>query len=361
MIYAQPGVSDGNLPSRHASVAVGRRRVGIGHPSYLIAEIGSNHDQDLQRALDMISAAAAAGADAVKFQSLRFDRLYKPGFVTPGFREWFAQIELDEAWYPALAERAARERVDFLSSPTYVEALDLLMAQGVPALKIASPQVQGNPDLLVAAARTGLPLIMSIGYCRYEDIGRALTTCLEAGNDQLVFLHCIAKYPIVPKEANLRFMNTLGAMTGAPVGYSDHSLGWQLALAAVALGACVLEKHVTDDRGRSGPDHHFAMTFEEFGRMAREVRDVEAALGTGVRAQLLPDEEAMRSKVEMKAFSRAPLRRGDPFGPDNVDFFRYAGEGVPRADRARLFSSRAARDLVEGSVITPGDVQGGDA
>ncbi len=172
-------------------VNIGGRAVGPGNPAYVIAEIGANHDQDLSVALEMISMAAQAGADAVKFQSLKFDRLYNPANESSQFREWFRQIELDEEWYPRLAEQARNVGVDFLSSPTYAESIDLLIACGVPALKIASPQVQANLPLVRKAAATGLPLVLSMGYAEYGDLVNVLRVCREEGNEQLVLLHCV--------------------------------------------------------------------------------------------------------------------------------------------------------------------------
>ena len=175
---------------------------------YLIAEIGSNHNQDKSRALEMINMAAEAGADAVKFQSIRFDRLYHPQYETDEFREWFRQIELDESWYPELAECAQQVGVEFISAPTYIEAIDLLEECNVPAYKIASPQVQGNLDIVRRAAQTGKPLIMSLGYSEYRDISNAIQAAQDEGNNQITLLHCISKYPMRPEEANLRFIKT---------------------------------------------------------------------------------------------------------------------------------------------------------
>ncbi len=339
------------------AVNIGGRSVGPGHPAYVIAEIGANHDQDLQLALDMISMAADAGADAVKFQSLRFDRLYDPDGESAEFRDWFRQIELDEVWYPQLNDRARSAGVDFLSSPTYVEAIDLLVACGVPALKLASPQVQGNLPLVRRAAATGLPLIMSMGYAEYGDIADALAACRKAGNEQLILLHCIAKYPAAASEARLAFMRTLAAMTGCPTGYSDHTLGTHMAAAAVALGACVIEKHVTLDRGRSGPDHHFALTFPELRSMVEHVREVEEALGDGTRMELLPEEWVLREKVRLKAIVRREIAQGDCIDGDQIIFLRSGKAGLSPAELGELGRYRARHTLPAGTVLQWTDLQ----
>jgi sialic acid synthase SpsE len=338
------------------AVRIGERRVGPGNAAYVIAEIGANHDQDLQLALDMISMAAEAGADAVKFQSIRFDRLYDPAGEPADFREWFRQIELDEAWYPQLAERARSAGVDFLSSPTYVEAIDLLLACSVPALKLASPQVQGNLPLVRRAAATGLPLILSMGYAEYGDISNALVTCREAGNEQLVLLHCISKYPTVPSEARLAFMCTLAAMTGFPTGFSDHTLGTHMAAAAVALGACAIEKHVTTDRARSGPDHHFALTFPELRSMVTHIREVEEAIGDGTRMTLLPEEAMLREKVRLKAIAHRAIGANESI-EGSIFFLRSGKSGLSLSDLGELDRYVSRHPISCGTLLQWSDLQ----
>lgn len=343
--------------STRPTVEIGGRVVGDVEPAYLIAEIGANHDQQLSLALDMISMAAEAGADAVKFQSIRFDRLHNPDIESPDLREWFRQIELEEAWYSALADRAKSVGVDFLSSPTYAEAIDLLVARSVPALKLASPQVQGNLPVVRKAAATGLPLILSTGYCEYGDILAALRACREEGNDKLLFLHCVSKYPAAPTDVKLRFMHTLAAMTGRPVGFSDHSLGAHMAVAAVALGACAVEKHVTLDRGRSGPDHHYAMTFPELHDMITQIREVEAALGDGTRTELLPEERLLRDRVRLRVLARRPLAEGEMLSADAVVFLRAGQDGLSPSDLSNLARYQARRPIPPGTVLQWSDLQ----
>ncbi len=339
------------------SVNIGGRAVGPGNSAYVIAEIGANHDQDLSVALDMISLAAQAGADAVKFQSIRFDRLYSPANETLEFREWFRQIELDEAWYPSLAQRAKSAGVDFLSSPTYIEAVDLLVACGVPALKLASPQVQGNLPVVRKAAATGLPLLLSMGYADYGDIVSALRACREEGNEQLVLLHCVSKYPASPSEARLGFMRTLSAMTGCPTGFSDHTLGTHMASAAVALGACTIEKHVTLDRSRTGPDHHYALTFPELRDMITHIREVELALGDGTRIDLLQEEAGLRDKVRLKAIARREIRAGESLAGDAVVFLRTWRDGIDASELAELNRYCARHPIAADTVLQWFDLQ----
>ena len=333
------------------------KSVGAREPCYVIAEIGSNHCQDLDLALDMISMAAEAGADAVKFQSIKFDQLYAPVEASSELRDWFKFIELNESWYPKLFDRAESEGLAFLSSPTYQGAIDLLVGLGVPALKLASPQVQGNLPLVKKAAESGLPLILSLGYADYGDIQRAVRCCQDAGNGDLILLHCISAYPSQPKDARLRFIPTLKSMTGLPVGFSDHTLGYHLPLAAVALGATVLEKHVTVSRNADGPDHHFSLTFKEFSEMVARIREVESALGDGTRMHLLPEEMALRQSVGMKAIISKEIKKGTILDETCVAFLRSERTGLSIDALGSLGRYKARKDLSRGVVIQWVDIQ----
>lgn len=332
-------------------IEIAGRGVGPGKPCYVIAEIGSNHNQDKSLALDMIDMAAESGCDAVKFQSIRFDRLYSPALEDSAFRENFRRIELDETWYADLAARARKANLHFLSAPTYIEAIPLLLECGVAAFKLASPQVFGNHDVVREAARTGLPLLMSFGYSEYGDIAAALKICTDEGNDRVVPLHCVSKYPAAPEDINLRFMRTLAAMAGRPAGFSDHSQGTHLALAAVALGACAIEKHVTVDTSMPGPDHHFALIFGEFATMVRQIRETEAALGTGTRLDLLPEESELRQYVRLKIFAQADIAQGDRIESASLECRRASADGIAYDDRRFLEHCRARTAIPAGSLI----------
>lgn len=338
-------------------ITIEARPVGPGQPAYLIAEIGSNHDQDKQRAIDLIGKAAAAGADAVKFQSLSFDEIYLASHETAAFREWFRAIELPEDWYENLAEASRQAGVDFLSAPCYPASISLLEAVDIPAYKLGSPQVQGDTRTLRATARTGKPLIMSSGYCEKTDLDRAVAICREEGNEQIVLLHCVSRYPTNYSECNLRFMPALTQEYGYATGLSDHTPGGHMAVAAVALGACIIEKHVTDDRARKGPDHHFALTFDEFTRMVSEVRDLEAALGTSAWPPVLPDVEDLRRRYRYKAFAASDTKAGDLL---HVAAFRSEQfDDAMSADDPRLVGARAAVDIKKNQPIMTRDINAG--
>lgn len=308
-------------------VTIGGRRVGEEAPCYVVAEIGSNHNGSLTTAKALIAKMAAAGADAVKFQSIRADRIFLDAFTTPKDRELHRRIELPEEWHAELAACAAAHHVHFLSAPTYDEAVPLIRQAGAPAFKIASPQAVGHPELVRLIARQGLPVLLSTGYCAYPEIARAVALCREAGNEQIVLLHCVSEYPTPPERANLRAMETLQAMFGLPVGFSDHTLGTAVTLAAVARGACVIEKHVTQARSQEGPDHHFGLEPDEFAELVVGIRAIERGLGDGRRATITDYERTLLPAILTRLVTKVAIPSGDPIEERDL-LFRRAPFGL---------------------------------
>lgn len=324
--------------------------IGEEFPCYVIAEVGSNHNQDLSLAKELIAMAAEAGADAVKFQSIQYDQIHFKNHEPESVARWFKKIELEESWYRVLSEICKKNGVDFLSAPTYSGAITLLENEQVKAYKIASPQAQANLQLVEQVAKLGKPMFVSTGYCEYSDIARTLNVCRLVGNTNLVFLHCISKYPALPKDTNLSFMKTLGNMTGCLVGFSDHSAGTHIPLAAVALGAKVLEKHITLDKSMNGPDHHFALQIEDFKVLVSQIKELESALGTGSRTTLLEEEYQLREMVALKAFTGKSFKKGEVIAPDDLIWRRYSGEGIREHEVMALGTVFARKDI---SIKTP--------
>lgn len=255
----------------------------------VIAEIGSNHNGDLSVAKNLVRRCAEAGADYVKFQTLRRDRLVAPRVWAKGklidnpVYESFSNLELPEAWHFELKKTADDFGIEFFSSPFYLEAVDLLEAVGVLTYKIASGDITFFP-LLEKVGRTRKNVILSTGASTIEDIDQAVAVLRRAGAGNIALLHCVSNYPPAWEEMNLRAIQTLLRRYGPEVGISDHTLGNVVPLASVALGATIVEKHVTLDRGQTGPDHPFATTVEEFTDMVRQIRTLERALGDGNKA-----------------------------------------------------------------------------
>jgi N,N'-diacetyllegionaminate synthase len=253
---------------------------------YVVSEIGSNYNGSLELAKQYIRASQGAGANAVKFQSIRKDRLIAPRLFEDGraldnpiYRNC-AFCELPEEWYPELKAEADQAGIEFFSTPFYLEAVDILESVNVSTYKIASGDITFYP-LLEKVGRTGKRIILSTGASGLPEIDLALKTLRDAGAGEIVLLHCVSNYPPEWSEINLLAMTTLRQRYNLPVGISDHSPGSLIPIAAVALGAAVIEKHVTFDRSLAGPDHPYAMTMEEFGDMVRQVRLLEQALGSG--------------------------------------------------------------------------------
>ncbi|CAN5355042.1 N-acetylneuraminate synthase family protein [soil metagenome] len=252
----------------------------------LIAEVGSNHNGELELAKRYVRAAAESGADVVKFQTLRkrtlvAPRLYGEGMVVenPVYAN-FASLELPDEWHGELNALAESVGIEFMSTPFDLEAVDLLETVGVRAYKIASGDITFRP-LLERVGRTGKRVVLSTGASSESDIADALRVLEEAGANDITLLHCVANYPPAWDELNLRAIVTMQSRFGRPVGLSDHTPGSVAPVAAVALGATIVEKHVTFDRQQQGPDHPFAVTMAEFAEMARQIRLLEQALGDG--------------------------------------------------------------------------------
>jgi len=253
----------------------------------LIAEIGSNFDGDLDNDRRHVAAARKAGADAVKFQTLARDTLIAPLVFDSAAGEWvqnprfegFANIALPDEWHYRLKETADNEGIEFMSTPFSLEAVGLLEDVGVRRYKLASGDLTFRP-LQEKVARTGKPVLLSTGASYLEEVQDALAHLQTAGCGPVTVMHCTASYPPAFSELSLRALTTLAQATGRPVGLSDHSPGWTAPVAAAALGATVIEKHVTFDRSLPGPDHAFALTYEELARTAEALREVSEALGS---------------------------------------------------------------------------------
>lgn len=283
-----------------------------------ICEVGSNYNGSLECALEYLRAAKASGADAVKFQTLRKDKLVAPRIYDNG--AWvenpvyrgFASLELPDEWHFELKRHADEVGIEFMSTPFYLEAIELLERVGVSTYKIASGDISFFP-LLHAIGATGKRVILSTGASNLADVERALNALTHSGARDITLLHCVANYPPRWEEMNLRAVATLKEAFGLPVGISDHTPGSVVPIAAAALGAITVEKHVTFDRGQAGPDHPFAMTMDEYAGMISQLRDLELALGNGVKgpvASELAKQYRLRRGIYDR-FSLYPSEDGD--------------------------------------------------
>ena len=277
---------------------------------FTIAEAGVNHNGSVDLALRLIDAAKASGADAVKFQTFQADRLATPSAYRAFYQErttansesqyeMLKRLELDEAAHRRLIGHCQQTGIQFLSSPFDAQSADLLAAMNVPLYKIPSGEITNLP-FLQHLARKCRPLILSTGMSTLGEVEEAVQVLRAAGATQLTLLHCVTEYPAPYAEVNLRAMQTLKAAFGLPVGYSDHTPGIEIAIAAVALGAEVIEKHFTLDRSLPGPDHAASLEPLELQQMVTAIRHVEAALGTGIKTPAsceLPNISVARKSV----------------------------------------------------------------
>ena len=340
--------------------AIAGRLVGRGHPTYVIAEIGANHNRDLGVARELIDVAAAAGADAVKFQTYSGSRIYSK--KTPAFAylapitdkspaELLEEISLPREWQPLLAEHARERGVHFFSSPFDHEAVRELDELDVPVLKIASFEIVDLPLIRVAAA-TGRPLLISTGMTVLGEIEDALRAAAEAGGTAVGLMQCTSVYPAPVERINLRAMETMRAAFGVPVGLSDHSTGIAVPVAAAALGAAFLEKHVTLDRTMTGPDHPFAIEPAELEAMVRGIREAEAALGDGRKDGPSPEEsEEMYTLGRRSLIAARELPAGTVLEPEMITVKR-PGFGIRPKDLDLVIGRTLRVDVEEDEILT---------
>jgi N,N'-diacetyllegionaminate synthase len=351
------------MPS--ASLSIQGRPIGPGHPCFVIAEAGVNHNGDPALARKLVDAAAAAGADAVKFQTFQPDRLVADNAPKATYqlrndgsqrsqREMLEALVLSPALHRELAERASSRGLLFLSSPFDEESAEFLDSLGVPAFKIPSGEVT-NHGLLAQVARKRRPLLVSTGMCDLAEVAGAVEVIRANGASALALFHCVSNYPCEPREANLRAMNTLRSSFGVPVGWSDHTLGIEVALAAVALGADLLEKHLTLDQRLPGPDHRASLEPQEFSSLVRGVRAVQAALGTGLKVPTAAERDVAR--VARKSLHwRTSVSPGTVVAAEHLIALR-PGWGVPPSRLSLVVGRTLSRAVREGALLREEDLE----
>ncbi len=266
-----------------SEIKIGKKAIGHGSPIFVIAEVGSNHNRDLEKARTLVQIAADAGADAVKFQTFVAERLVARSESLPdgtNLCELFGRYELPHEWHQELFDYAHSLNVEFLSSPFDFESVDLLDELGVPAFKIASGDLSNLPFISHIASKKR-PIVLSTGMGTLGEVGRALDTIAKQGCEEVVLMHCVSSYPSPPEAMNLRAISTLREAFKVPVGLSDHTLGIHIPIAAAALGIDLLEKHFTEQRQQQGLDHSYSMEPGELKEMIDAVRTTEKSLGSG--------------------------------------------------------------------------------
>ncbi len=341
------------------TITINGRGIGADNPTYVIAEISANHNQDFEQAVMLVRAAKEAGADAVKLQTYTPDTLtidcdneyfhIGKGTIWEGrtLYDLYKEAYTPWEWQPKLKEVADDLQLHFFSTPFDFTAVDFLEEMDVPAYKIASFELI-DLGLIRKVAATGKPVILSTGMATLSEIDEAVRAIRQAGGNQMALLKCTSAYPAPPEEANLRTIRHLADAFGVPTGLSDHTLGTAVPIAAVSLGAKVIEKHFTLSRSVPGPDSAFSLEPAEFGEMVRAIRIAERAVGE-VHYRLTKREEA--SKVFRRSlFVVEDIKAGDILTPVNVRSIR-PGYGLPPKHLADVLGQKAAVDIPRGTPL----------
>jgi pseudaminic acid synthase len=340
-------------------IRLGQKKIGPLFPVYIIAELSANHNQDFNQAVDLIHAAKKAGADAVKIQTYTPDTLtincnndyFRIGKGTQwegkNLYSLYKEAYTPWEWQPDLKKIANDLGMDLFSTPFDSSSVDFLESMDVPAYKVSSFEIVDIP-LIQKIARAGKPIIMSTGMASLAEIEEAVDAIRHEGNDQIALLKCTSAYPALPEEMNLKTIPDMVKIFHVPVGLSDHTLGTTVPIAAVALGACVVEKHITLSRNIPGPDSSFSLEPHEFKTMVDSVRETEKALGT-VNYTVTEHEKASRV-FRRSLFAIEDIAKGDFFTEKNIRSIR-PGYGLSPKYLHELLGKKAIVNIRRGTPL----------
>ena len=341
------------------NITIGQTRVGKDAPTFIVAEMSGNHLQDYDRAIRIIHAAKEAGADAIKLQTYTADTItidapqdcfQIKGSIWDGmtFHKLYQEAYTPWEWQPRLMEEAEKLGLICFSSPFDFTAVDFMEQMKMPAYKLASYEINDIP-LIRKIAKLHKPIIFATGIAEFEDLDLALSVCKEEGNEDIVLLKCVSAYPTPYELINLNTIPTLAKKYNCIMGLSDHSMGSAVAVASVALGARVVEKHLTLSRADGGPDGAFSMEPHEFKQMCNDIRIVEKALGSSTY-QLTPEQ--VKEKGESRSlFVVRDMKAGEHFTPDNCRSIR-PGIGLHTKYYEDILGKTASRDIEKGTPLS---------
>lgn len=344
--------------SASPEIEIAGRRIGADHPPYVICELSGNHNGSLERALSMVDAAADTGCDAIKIQTYTADTITmdvdRPEFRIQGglwdgrsLYALYQEAHTPFEWHAAIFERAAKRGVTIFSSPFDETAVDLLAGLEAPAYKIASFEAVDLPLIRYAAAK-GKPLIISTGMANLAEIEAARNAALDAGAPGVVLLHCVSSYPATFADANVRTVTDMAARFGCPIGLSDHTPGTAASVAAVAMGASVIEKHFTLARADGGPDAAFSLEPAEFTALVDDTKAAWAALGRAHYDVLGSERGSLQFRRSL--YVTADVKAGEALTRANVRSIR-PGNGLAPAHLEEILGRKAARDLARGEPL----------
>ena len=346
-------------------IRIGDKLIGDGEPCFIIAEAGVNHNGDIELAKRLIDVAKEAGADAIKFQTFKADNVVTKNAPKADYQikntnsyesqyEMIKKLELSEDEFRELHRYARKKGIIFLSTPFDFESADFLEELGVPAFKISSSDLTNLPFLEYIAEK-GKPIILSTGMGTLGEIEEAINTIKNAGNEEIILLHCITSYPAKFENLNLRAIKTLKEAFKLPVGFSDHSLGIYAPIIAVALGAVVIEKHFTLDKNLPGPDHKASLDPQELKEMIKWIRLTEKALGDGIKRPT-PEEEKIKKIVRKSIVAKVNIPEGTILTEEMIAFKR-PGTGIPPKYYKEILGKKARRNIKVDEIISWGDIE----
>ena len=325
---------------------------------YIIAEAGVNHNGSFELACRLVDAAREAGVDCIKFQTFKAANLVSGTAPKADYQkkttgdssqqDMLKKLELSYEDFLRLKDYCDSRGISFLSTPFDFESIDFLNTIDMPFWKVPSGEVTNLPYLL-AIAGTGKPVVMSTGMCEMEEIREAVRILRENGTPEVTLLHCNTEYPTPYGDVNLRAMVTMRETLGLKVGYSDHTRGIEVPVAAAAHGAEIIEKHFTLDRTMEGPDHKASLEPDELTQMVRSIRHIESALGSGVKTPS-PSEMKNRPIARKSIVARIPIRTGETFTEDNITVKR-PGSGISPMQWFRVLGKKAPRDFAPDEMI----------
>jgi len=336
------------------------RIIGPQNPCFIIAEAGVNHNGDITLAKKLIDAAVEAGANAVKFQTFKAENVvtltadkaeYQKNTTGTGESQYemIKKLELSEADFWDLSKYAKTAGIIFLSTPFDEDSVELLDQIGVPAFKIPSGEITNVP-LLKKIAQKSKPIIMSTGMATLGEVEEAVNYLKKYGADEIILLHCTTSYPAPVESVNLRAMETLRCAFQVPVGYSDHTEGITIPIAAAAMGACVIEKHFTLDRTLTGPDHKASLEPQELTLMVKAIRDVEHALGNGIKCPN-EDEEKINQVARRSIVANRDINEGEVLTKEDLAIKR-PGTGIEPKYVDSIAQKKVIVSILRDQVIT---------
>lgn len=338
----------------NSHITVRDKMIG-GCETFVIAEIGSNHNQSLSMAYESIDAALECGADAVKFQSINIDQLYyQPSKST---RALHKKIDLDEKWHWLLDDYCRKKGIIFFSAPTYLGAVDILEEINVPLYKLASAQIGTFPQMVEKVAKTGKPIILSTGIVTRGELKGVVNLIQKHNNHKIVILHCNSIYPTPYDRVFLPVIADLKKEYECTVGFSDHTLGIFVPLAAVAMGAKVIEKHFALNRNLLVPDASFSLEPTDFKRMVEGIRAIDQSIASNERQNLQEAESRFKEAIRTRLVSNKNLKKGGIVRLEDFKFLRHP-EGIDCRDLSQHIKNRAiyGKDIEANKIIYDGDL-----